>query len=109
MYCTKCGVDMDDSDSFCRRCGTATGVGGERVNGAVYNRIARSMRDKKVAGVCAGFARYFGMDVTLVRILWLVLTLWPPGVGLIAYIVCWIVMPRDQDLLPEATTYPART
>jgi phage shock protein C len=53
------------------------------------------MSEAKVAGVCAGFARYLGIDVTLVRLIWVVFTIWPPPLGLIAYIVAWIVMPKD--------------
>jgi len=49
-----------------------------------------------MAGVCAGFARYLGLDVTLVRILWVVITVFPlPFFGLVSYIVAWIVMPKD--------------
>jgi phage shock protein C len=58
------------------------------------------MAEKKIAGVCAGIARYFEIDVTLVRIIMVCLAFWPPSVGLILYIVCWIVMPRDPLLLP---------
>jgi phage shock protein C len=54
------------------------------------------MSEAKIAGVCAGFARYFGFDVTLIRILWAVLIVCPvPSFGLVAYIVAWIVMPKD--------------
>jgi phage shock protein PspC (stress-responsive transcriptional regulator) len=52
------------------------------------------MQQKKVAGVCAGFADYFEVDVTLMRILWLVGTLFT-GIPLIAYIIAWIAMPKD--------------
>jgi len=41
------------------------------------------MYDKKIAGVCAGFARYFEVDVTLMRVLWLIVAL-VTGVGFIA-------------------------
>ncbi|HEX5432400.1 MAG TPA: PspC domain-containing protein [Bryobacteraceae bacterium] len=57
--------------------------------------MSRPREDAKIAGVCAGFARYFDLDVTLVRIVWIVLIFYPPGVGLLAYILCWIVMPKD--------------
>jgi phage shock protein PspC (stress-responsive transcriptional regulator) len=50
------------------------------------------MGEKKVGGVCAGFADYLDVDVTLVRILTLVLAIFT-GVGFIAYIVAWIAMP----------------
>jgi phage shock protein C len=58
-------------------------------------RLRRVMADKKVAGVCAGFAEYFDMDVTLVRLIWVGLFLLPPSPGLIIYIVAWIILPRD--------------
>jgi len=53
------------------------------------------MSEKKIAGVCAGFAEYFDMDVTLVRLIWVALFLLPPSPGLIIYIVAWIILPRD--------------
>jgi len=66
------------------------------------------MHDKKIAGVCAGFARYAGMDVTLTRVLWLIVAFCTGGIGFIAYIVAWIVMPRDETaspaFVPQQTT-----
>lgn len=63
------------------------------------------MQDAKIAGVCAGFARYMKVDVTLIRILWIVMMVWPvPLFGLVAYIVAWIVMPKD----PVTAVQPAR-
>jgi phage shock protein C len=54
------------------------------------------MSEAKIAGVCAGFARYFALDVTLMRVLWVVITVFPlPFLGLVSYIVAWIVMPKD--------------
>lgn len=49
--------------------------------------------NKKLAGVCGGVADYLNLDATLVRIIWLILVLCF-GVGVIAYIICWILMPR---------------
>jgi phage shock protein C len=63
------------------------------------------MYDKKIAGVCSGFARYFGMDVTLMRILWIIVAL-GTGIGFVAYFVAWIAMPRDYE--PAATTVVQR-
>jgi len=98
MYCASCGADIPDVSRFCQNCGTAT-VRSERV-------LCRPQYGRKLAGVCAGIARYLAIDVTLVRIIMLVLAFWPPGVGVIIYIVCWIVMPREWPLLPPA---PQRT
>lgn len=57
-------------------------------------KLTLSSSDKKLAGVCGGFANYFDVDVTLVRIIWLVLLLCC-GVGALAYLICWAVMPKE--------------
>lgn len=92
MYCTKCGTQMKDDDNFCARCGTPSRGDVSRV--VVRPKLSRPMDQKKIAGVCAGFARYLDVDVTLMRILWLAVALCT-GVGFIAYLVAWILMPKD--------------
>jgi phage shock protein C len=52
-------------------------------------RFHRSSSDRVVAGVCGGLARYFGIDATLVRILWVVATVASVGLGLLAYVLLW--------------------
>lgn len=52
--------------------------------------------DKKLAGVCGGFAEYFGIDPTVVRIIWLAFIL-AAGFGLLAYIIAWLVMPKAEQ------------
>ena len=51
-------------------------------------------RNKKIAGVCAGFARYMEVDVILVRTIWLAVAI-TTGVGFLAYVAAWIIMPSD--------------
>jgi phage shock protein PspC (stress-responsive transcriptional regulator) len=51
-----------------------------------------SRRDKKLAGVCGGLAEYLEVDSTLIRIIWVALTLLG-GSGLLLYIIAWILMP----------------
>lgn len=63
-------------------------------------RLCKSTRDVKISGVCAGVADYFGLDPSIVRILWVVLSFAGVGVGLIAYIACAIILPRDTDIAP---------
>jgi phage shock protein C len=99
MFCTKCGIELREQDKYCCECGTTTGRGIPAA--ARVDRLTRPAFEGKIAGVCAGFARYFNVDVTLVRVLWLVLTIWPlPVFGFIAYIVAWIVMPKDPVTAP---------
>ncbi len=106
MFCTNCGVEMNDQCKFCSQCGTPSGRGAPPPQRT--ERLSRPIHDKKIAGVCAGFARYFNVDVTLVRVLWLVFTIWPlPLFGVISYVVAWIVMPKDPEPLPVAQMQPA--
>jgi phage shock protein C len=93
MFCTKCGSELREQDRFCSACGVATARGAAPPRPEA--RLSRPMSEAKIAGVCAGFARYLGVDVTVVRILWVVLAVCPLPFGLIAYIVAWIVMPKD--------------
>lgn len=49
--------------------------------------------NKKLAGVCAGVANFFGLDVTIVRLVWVLAVLFA-GVGILAYLILWIVVPK---------------
>ena len=55
------------------------------------NKLTRS-GDRVIGGVCAGLADYFGLDKTLVRLIW-ALCFFVGGCGLLAYIVAWIAIP----------------
>ena len=57
-------------------------------------RLVRSSSQKMIAGVCGGVAQYLGWDVTVVRLLWIVLTL-AGGSGILIYLILWLVMPQD--------------
>lgn len=59
-------------------------------------RLMRSGFDKKIAGVCAGVAHYLDMDPTIVRVIWGVLA-FCYGVGIVAYIILWIIAPVATD------------
>jgi phage shock protein C len=104
MFCTACGFQMGDDAAFCSRCGKATGAPATP-RAISHRRLSRPMYEKKIAGVCAGFARYLDMDVTLVRVLWLVIA-FGTGVGFIAYIVAWICMPREDTPPVTAVAQP---
>lgn len=58
-------------------------------------KLQRSSANKKIFGVCAGFAEYFDVDVTIMRIIFLVLLLCAGG-GLLAYLICALVMPEKK-------------
>lgn len=60
-------------------------------------RLYLSDYDRKIAGVCGGLAEYFGIDPIIPRIAWAV-AFFCYGVGLVPYIVCWLVLPREKNL-----------
>jgi phage shock protein C len=96
MYCTACGNAMNDADRFCAHCGKASGAPSAPADYAPRPRMRRYMAEKKIAGVCAGIARHMAWDVTLVRVAFLAAILFK-GLGLIAYLIAWIAMPRDDE------------
>lgn len=59
-------------------------------------KLYRSRTDKKLAGVCAGVAKYFAIDPTIIRLIWAILCLFAFA-GIIAYIVCAFVIPEEPD------------
>ena len=59
-------------------------------------KLYRSRVDKKVCGVCSGLAKYMNIDVTVIRLITILLTLFVGG-GLLAYIVCALVIPEEPD------------
>jgi phage shock protein PspC (stress-responsive transcriptional regulator) len=69
-------------------------------------RLRRIPAQGKIAGICAGLAAYVGVDVTVVRLAWIVLSIVPGAFigGIVAYAAAWLIMPEDstvssQDLM----------
>ncbi|MGP0017530.1 MAG: PspC domain-containing protein [Candidatus Sulfotelmatobacter sp.] len=103
MYCNYCGKVIQDDAAVCAYCGIRIGASLART------RLVRPRLGRKVAGVCLGFSEYFDIDVTLVRLVWLVTALMT-GFGFIPYIIAWIVMPEEPYLLPaHVNAQPATT
>ncbi|MBO4724767.1 MAG: PspC domain-containing protein [Bacteroidaceae bacterium] len=57
-------------------------------------KLHRTRNNKKIFGVCGGIAEYFDVDVTVIRILFLI-GLFCVGGGLLAYLICALVMPEQ--------------
>lgn len=88
MYCNACGKANPDDARLCAYCGASlTGPVTER-------RFVRPQTGRRIAGVCAGIARYYGWNVTTIRLVWLLLLLFA-GTGVLLYLILWIVMPNE--------------
>jgi phage shock protein C len=66
MYCNYCGKQIQDDAVVCAYCGIRVGASMARM------RLVRPRMGRKVAGVCLGFSEYFDIDVTVVRLVWLI-------------------------------------
>ena len=67
--------------------------------------LLRPRYNRKIAGVCAAFARSYGWDLNLTRLV-LVLLVFFGGGGVLAYIICWLVIPEEPLGLPYPGAYP---
>ncbi len=61
----------------------------------IVKRLYRSRHDKVFGGVCAGIANYTNIDPVVVRLLWVIFTLISMGLGIVAYIIAWIIVPEE--------------
>ena len=66
-----------------------------------YRKLYRSRKERMLAGVCGGIGEYFGIDPTLVRLVWVVAGLFGGPLALVAYFIFMIVVP-DAPLVSTA-------
>jgi phage shock protein C len=97
MYCSYCGKLIQDDAAVCAYCGVRVGASLART------KLVRPRTGRKVAGVCLGFAEYFDIDVSIVRVVWLITAIMT-CIGFIPYVIAWIVMP-DEPLLLAAPAH----
>ncbi|MDR0348112.1 MAG: PspC domain-containing protein [Tannerella sp.] len=64
-------------------------------------RLYRSENEKMIAGVCGGIAEYFGLDPALVRLAYIVLSIFTLFSGVLAYLIMWIVIPSSKKRLNQ--------
>ena len=64
-------------------------------------KLYRSRRQKMVGGVCGGLAEYFELDVSIIRVLWVIGTIISAGVGILVYIIMLIVFPEKPEEIDE--------
>jgi phage shock protein PspC (stress-responsive transcriptional regulator) len=60
----------------------------------VAAQLRRPRRDRVIAGVLAGFARHYELDLQLLRVVYVVATVCTAFFGVVIYLMCWIVIPE---------------
>ena len=61
-------------------------------------KLYKSKTNKKLAGVCGGVGEFLGIDPTIIRLIWVLLTLFV-GCGLLLYIICALIIPETPDII----------
>jgi len=90
MFCNQCSKEIEDSSSYCSSCGA------RQRQRTSHKQLTLSATDKKIAGVCGGLAEYLDVDPTIVRLVWVALSVVPGGFigGALAYFLAWIIIPK---------------
>ena len=66
----------------------------------MQNKIYRSRTNSMIAGICGGLGEYLSVDPTIIRVV-AVLLIIPDGIGLLAYIIGWVIIPRRPEMEAE--------
>ncbi len=69
--------------------------------------LKRSRTDQMVAGVCGGIGEYLGIDPNVIRLIWVGVSIFTVGTGIIAYLLAWLIIP--EEALPATEIMPPGT
>lgn len=106
-FCWNCGSALGSGARFCASCGKETGMNpGVTPTATPHRELSRPREGRQVAGVCKGLSLTYGWDVTITRIVVVLLAVVCFPIGEIAYVIAWILMPESPLQLTDGTTMP---
>jgi phage shock protein C len=95
-FCQHCGSGLPPTARFCSSCGAVVPA----VPFIPGRPLVRPIAGRNIAGVCAGLARAYGWDLTIVRIIAVVALFCSGGIVAVGYVACWIGIPEERNPLP---------
>lgn len=69
--------------------------------------LKRSLTNRMVAGVCGGIGEYLELDANVIRLIWVIVSVFSVGVGVLAYLFAWLIIPEEAH--PVAASRPVGT
>ena len=72
-------------------------------------QLVRPRDGRMIAGVCAGIGDYLGIDANIIRLVFVVLTIFSVGAGALVYLIAWIVLPEEGEKQSIAENYLNKT
>jgi phage shock protein PspC (stress-responsive transcriptional regulator) len=101
MTCSTCNHEIPAGANFCSGCGQRVPQPYVPVHEAAAQAgLVRPLQGRFIAGVCAGFARRYGWDPVIVRLVLVAAVVFGAGTPVLAYIIAWIVMPNEVWVMP---------
>jgi phage shock protein C len=108
-FCKSCGNSIADSARFCSVCGAPASVPatGNYYPPAPARTLIRPRAGRMIAGVCQGLANQYNWDASWVRVIAVLTAIFGGGIGVVAYVVLWIVTPEEPLALPPGQSFTA--
>lgn len=98
LYCASCGKQLNEDARFCSSCGRPVGSPPVEACGhppGLVPSLIRPRKGRKIAGVCQGLANRMGWDITLLRIIFVILGIITFPIWIVVYLIGWLVMPNE--------------
>ena len=96
MFCTVCGKEIAAGARFCSHCGAAVANGPAYAGTQQVRPLLRPRGNRVLGGVCAAFALTYGWELTLVRVVTVVLGVLLFPFVIIGYLAAWAFMPESR-------------
>jgi phage shock protein C len=108
LFCSGCGASLTSDARFCSACGKPViepGSAGfaSRPPSPPWGPLMRPLAGRKLAGVCQGLANQYGWDVTLTRVIAVLLAVLVFPIGEVAYVLFWVMVPEEPRTVAPTT------